>query len=191
MCSQEVVRPIPRPQTRIRVGKSENNSEARRLTAICDQQIKLWFYWEASRCECVSGAEGWREGVPAKTNIWTESGSAPPLNLPRQPMPHWQKRVGPLKWITLVQTPRTRSAHRSLRALNPEDWRKTNTCGIWTRADCLSIDSKSAFLFSFCQTHPSDSSIKIQCLSTELFWNWTPASRQKVSDAKALGKSAK
>lgn len=26
--------------------------------AICDQQIKLWFYWEASRCECVSGTEG-------------------------------------------------------------------------------------------------------------------------------------
>lgn len=31
---------------------------ARRLTVICDQQIKLWFYWEASRCDCVSGTEG-------------------------------------------------------------------------------------------------------------------------------------
>lgn len=170
----------PKASDWIRVGKSENNSEARRLTAICDQQIKLWFYWEASRCECVSGAEGWREGVSAKRKfeptlalhlLWTSHGSQRRTDKERRPSQMNN---------TCPDTTHSECASLSTSASSawkPEDWRKINTCGIWKRAGCLSRDSKYAFLFSFCQTHPSDSSIKIQCLSTELFWNWTPASR--------------
>lgn len=51
-----------------------------------DQTVVLLGSFQVWMCEW---NQGWREGVSANEN-WTDSGSAPPLNLLQQRMLHWQ-----------------------------------------------------------------------------------------------------
>lgn len=53
-----------------------------------DQTVVLLGSFQVWMCEWSRRVEG---GRFCKTKIWTDSGSAPPLNLPRQPTPHWQR----------------------------------------------------------------------------------------------------